>query len=303
MPYLIKLIEKDKYKVCKKKDPNMCFSKFGLTLEKAKKQLKAIGMNENENKGSAKPKNEELYKKIKEDIYKSQPHSLFRSARIQKEYKKQNGEYEDTEEEKNKMNLKMWFNQNWISLNSFLRDKIVKCGSDETEKKYNEYPLCRPLEIAKQLKKEEIKEMIKEKNILKEKPLITEKIIKTKKLNIKPTNTGLGKPKKLKQIPKKLFLNIVKKVAKSRGYEPNNLKLSNDNIHKLEYYDGKKWLKFGRKNYFDFPTYLYNYILKNITKEEAIKKMENYRKRATNIKGNWKNNKYSKNNLAINLLW
>jgi hypothetical protein len=31
--------------------------------------------------------------------------------------------------------------------------------------------------------------------------------------------------------------------------------------------------------------------------------MENYRKRAENIKGKWKKNKESPNNLAINILW
>ena len=33
------------------------------------------------------------------------------------------------------------------------------------------------------------------------------------------------------------------------------------------------------------------------------KRRENYLKRASHIKGNWKDNPYSPNNLAINLLW
>lgn len=50
MPYYIKKV-KDGYKVCKK-DDKKCFSKEPISLETAKKQMKAIGMNEH--KGGAK---------------------------------------------------------------------------------------------------------------------------------------------------------------------------------------------------------------------------------------------------------
>ncbi len=39
------------------------------------------------------------------------------------------------------------------------------------------------------------------------------------------------------------------------------------------------------------------------TKHKDEKRREAYLKRATKIKGNWKENKYSPNNLAINILW
>jgi len=38
-------------------------------------------------------------------------------------------------------------------------------------------------------------------------------------------------------------------------------------------------------------------------KHNDTKRRERYLKRATKIKGNWKNNPYSPNSLAINLLW
>ncbi|HEY9705367.1 MAG TPA: DUF5872 domain-containing protein [Allocoleopsis sp.] len=292
------MLEDGKFKVCKKTEPNKCFSKKGLTLEIAKKQMRAIGMNEH--KGGTQPKDKDLYNEIKEQIYKEQPkHSLYRSARIQKEYQERGGTYED--EPLPEMNIKKWFNQNWISLNDYLRDKTVPCGSTDTEKLYNEYPLCRAEAIAEKLTKPQIKLMIKEKNKLKNKPLKTETIIKSKRLNIKPTLTGLGK-KKLKPLPKKLLLLIVQKVAKERNYDPKSLKLSKDKIHKLEYHDGKKWVKFGREGYNDFPTYLYNYTLGNITKEEAYNKMRNYRKRATKVMQKTKN-KYSPASLSYYLLW
>jgi hypothetical protein len=54
--------------------------------------------------------------------------------------------------------------------------------------------------------------------------------------------------------------------------------------------DGKT-VHFGQKGYDDF------------TKHQDEARRENYLARATGIKGNWRRNKYSANNLAINLLW
>ena len=54
--------------------------------------------------------------------------------------------------------------------------------------------------------------------------------------------------------------------------------------------DGKT-VHFGQKGYSDF------------TQHQNQQRRDNYLARATGIKGNWKNNKYSPNNLAINLLW
>lgn len=54
--------------------------------------------------------------------------------------------------------------------------------------------------------------------------------------------------------------------------------------------DGKT-VHFGQKGYTDF------------TKHQDEGRRDNYLARATGIRGNWRNNKYSANNLAINLLW
>lgn len=54
--------------------------------------------------------------------------------------------------------------------------------------------------------------------------------------------------------------------------------------------DGKT-VHFGHSAYDDF------------TRHQDEARRENYLARATAIKGNWRNNKYSANNLAINLLW
>jgi len=54
--------------------------------------------------------------------------------------------------------------------------------------------------------------------------------------------------------------------------------------------NNNKFIHFGS----DMEDYLYH--------QNEIRR-ENYLKRASNIKGNWKNDPYSRNNLSINILW
>ena len=51
------------------------------------------------------------------------------------------------------------------------------------------------------------------------------------------------------------------------------------------------WVHFGQMGYEDF------------TRHMSKERRDAYLKRARNIKGNWKANKYSPNNLSINILW
>lgn len=298
MPYEIRKV-RNGYKVCKKKG-NKCFSKEGLTLEKAKKQLKAIGLNEHL-KGGSVPKNLELYNKIKDAIYKKYPkHSLFRSALIVKLYKKLNGEYVG---ENPKMNINKWFKQKWLSANHYIRGIIKPCGSSDTLKDYGEYPLCRPEAILKSMKEDEIKKLIEEKNKIKEGHLITKDVLGTDKYNIKSSVTGMGKgvfEKQLKGVglDEKKYLEIVKKVAEKRGYNPEKLTISGDGIHKLEY-DG---VKFGRVNYNDKIIYMWLEKNGKVPKGTTKNKYTNYRARAEKVM-KATNNKYSPAALAFNLVW
>lgn len=315
MPYKIVNVDEG-YKVCKK-DNNKCFSKEPLTLENAEAQLKAIGINSHL-EGGAKPINQELYNKIKDEVYKKYPkHSLFRSALIVKKYLKEGGKYEGKE---NQMNIKKWFKQNWISANDYLRDKTVKCGEANTQEDYNEYPLCRPKAILDKLTKPEIKKMVDEKNKIGKKQLKTKDILGTEKYNIKPTITGTGKNdlkeyfsknKKIKNddisFEKQLneigltpedYLNLVKTVAKHRNYNPELIKISDDGIHKLNY-DG---IKFGRVGYRDKIIYYWLEKIGKIPKGTAKEKYINYRKRAKDVMIKTKN-KYSPASLSYNIIW
>ncbi len=53
-----------------------------------------------------------------------------------------------------------------------------------------------------------------------------------------------------------------------------------------------KYVHFGDSRYYDYTS-------GNVTKEQQQK----YLNRSSKIKGNWKDNKYSPNNLSINILW
>jgi DNA adenine methylase len=187
MPYTIKKVQ-DGYKVCKKDEPNTCFSKKGLSEEKAKKQEKAIIMSELE--GGAVVSDPELYEKIKAEIYAKNPkHSAYRSMQIVKAYKDAGGKYEDD----GKRDTKKWLGQKWTSVNDYYHNgEVVPCGNSDTQEKFGEYPLCRPLKIIKELSKNQMKKMIDEKKD--KSPLITSNVLGTDKFNIKNTVSGGLKP-------------------------------------------------------------------------------------------------------------
>jgi hypothetical protein len=130
------------------------------------------------------PKDKKLYDSIKKRIYKINPkHSLFRSAYIIKKYKEEGGEFVSPKIEGS---IPRWFKAEWVSINDYYHNReIVPCGSSNTKEKFNEYPLCRPLEIVKKLTDSQMKKMIDAKNKLGSKHLITSKVLKTDKFNVK----------------------------------------------------------------------------------------------------------------------
>lgn len=95
------------------------------------------------------------------------------------------------------------------------------------------------------------------------------------------------------------YLRRAKIIAKKQGYNPKLLSLSNKPNKKLNYNN----VHFGASNYNDFI--IYSDMAKKglITKEQADKHRQNYLSRATKIKGDWKENIESPNNLAIRILW
>jgi len=101
------------------------------------------------------------------------------------------------------------------------------------------------------------------------------------------------------EFTKEYYLKQARAKAKAKGYNPQLLTISNKKGKKLNY-DG---VDFGSIKNYDYI--IYSYLAKNkiITKEEANKHRDNYLARAKNIKGEWRDNINSPNNLAINILW
>lgn len=73
--------------------------------------------------------------------------------------------------------------------------------------------------------------------------------------------------------------------------KPTKLHLSTRKEKKYMVNDGNKFIHFGDINAEDY------------TKHKDDKRRASYLARAKGIKGDWKKNKYSANNLAINVLW
>lgn len=88
--------------------------------------------------------------------------------------------------------------------------------------------------------------------------------------------------------PKKVIINAIK------YFDDPNIKLylsSNKNKKYMIYDNNMKKVHFGDIRYFDF------------TKHNDNNRREAYLNRAYNIRGNWKDNKYSPNLLSIAILW
>ena len=94
------------------------------------------------------------------------------------------------------------------------------------------------------------------------------------------------------------YLRKARANAKAYGLDPKKLKLG-DGKHKLSY-DG---VGFGLKTYKDFLLLSAEEKAGRVPKGTAEKKRNAYRARAMKIKGDWKDNKISPNNLAIHILW
>ena len=95
------------------------------------------------------------------------------------------------------------------------------------------------------------------------------------------------------------YLRQARAKAKAYGLDPKKLKLATDGKHKLDY-DG---VKFGLKHYNDFLLWSAEEKAGRVPAGTAEKKRKLYRARAEKIKGEWKANKVSPNNLAIHILW
>ncbi len=96
---------------------------------------------------------------------------------------------------------------------------------------------------------------------------------------------------KEKEIEK--YSNLEKIIKNAKNYLGNDIPiyLSSRKDKKFMIKPFNRWVHFGQMGYQDF------------TKHKNIIRKHNYLNRSQNIKGDWKNDKYSPNNLSINILW
>ena len=104
-------------------------------------------------------------------------------------------------------------------------------------------------------------------------------------------------------IDSKKYLKEARLNAKHYGLNPKYLHFSDDEKHKLVYEEREKPIYFGRNGYNDYILYRIYESKGLVPKDTAMEKRFNYLARATKIKGKWKDDPVSKNNLAINILW
>lgn len=101
------------------------------------------------------------------------------------------------------------------------------------------------------------------------------------------------------------YLELARKKAKNHGYDPKRLNLSDKGkSHKLMYMteDGKK-VHFGRVGYGDFIIWSGLERSGKVPKGTADKKRRTFQASHSKIKGDWRSNPHSANNLALSILW
>jgi len=219
--------------------------------------------------------NQELYNEVKKyaDTIYEKP-SAYKSGFIVKTYKKLGGEYLDDKEPKN---LKRWYKEAWESI----------ANKDE-------YPVYRPT-----------------KRITKDTPLTINEIdpkqaieqIELKQIIKGNANLPKFKSKELINITNVPKSNIIWNYSnpiivrkKADIYLGKNVPvyLSTNTKKKYMVYDPSgKLIHFGGMN----PP------MQDLTHHRDEKRRQNYLTRTANIRGNWKDNKYSANNLSRAILW
>jgi hypothetical protein len=217
-----------------------------------------------------------LYNRVKREADKvyTKP-SAYKSGWIVKHYKDEGGRYADDNQTKN---LARWFKEDWRDIG----------GQD--------YPVYRP-----------------HKRISKDTPLTADEIDPEQaneqialKQEIKgehnlPPFKGKGVDLNAYLIPKVPKTNEIWKWSnpievrkQADTYLGKDIPIYISTSPKKKYMvqdPHGKWVHFGQLSYEDY------------TKHRDDKRRHNYLTRTANIRGNWKDNKYSANNLSRNILW
>jgi hypothetical protein len=214
--------------------------------------------------------NQELYDKVKKyaDTIYSKP-SAYKSGFIVKKYKELGGTYTDDNKPKH---LSRWYKEEWKDIGN------------------QSYPVYRPTKRINKntpLTPEEIK-----KNNLK-KQIELKQIIKGEHNLPKFEGKGITNNSKSKDILE--YSNPREVFKKAKEYLGDNVDIELSNNPKKKYMvlnpQTNKWIHFGQMGFQDF------------TKHKNPVRRHSYLQRTLFMRGNWKHNKYSPNNLSRNILW
>lgn len=112
--------------------------------------------------------------------------------------------------------------------------------------------------------------------------------------------------KQLKQIgfTPEAYLKVAREIADEEGYDGRALEFSDDDEHKLMIYDDEgSPRRFGRVGYDDYILWSKKEALGLVPGGYAEMKRRVFNRSHSKIKGDWKSDKFSPNNLALRLLW
>jgi len=214
--------------------------------------------------------NQDLYNKVKQyadTIYKKP--SAYKSGFIVKTYKQQGGTYSD---DKQPRNLKRWYKEEWADIGN------------------KSYPVYRP---TKRINKHTplTEDEINNKNLKSQ--IALKQIIKGDYNLPKFEGKGISIPNNDKDILE--YSNPTKVFKKAKEYLGDNVEIQLSTNPKKKYMvldpHTNKWIHFGQMGYEDF------------TKHKDPVRRHNYLQRTLFMRGDWKHNKYSPNNLSRNILW
>jgi hypothetical protein len=97
------------------------------------------------------------------------------------------------------------------------------------------------------------------------------------------------------------YLNQARTNAWRHGYEPEKIEFNEDEKSEAKLvYEG---VGFGRVGYKDFLIWRHLEKVGEVPRGTAKKRQVAYLARSTNIRGSWRNDPLSRNNLAIAVLW
>ena len=210
------------------------------------------------------PIDTKLYNKVFKEADKVfEKPSAYKSMWIQKEYRRQGGTYQDDGQERK---LERWKNEEWKDVGN------------------KDYPVFRPTKRINKDTPLTVAEIDPEN--LKKQIALKQKI--KGDANLPPFVGGGLEDKILKwsdpfEVKRKAIKYLGKNVPLYYSFKPDKKYMVITPDDKVVHFGA-----FGMEDY---------------TKHQNEKRRINYLARATKIKGDWKNNKYSPNNLAIHLLW